>query len=195
MRAYDRTLLANLGFSDPDKKEDRHDLACQYLAENGAKVLELFLLPERSSGIADGGRATYTESPWEFSGFSCEAPISKGEGQYKTTIGFLDLVVKATSIYQQSNWKGDTHPQHVEIAVEVKIGRVQVGDILRQVRLYREYHLAAGWLVATEFALSSGDIAVLKNEGIKHVLLGTRFFRWVNARTSPSCVPGEMTEI
>ncbi len=30
--AHDRTLLARLGFDDPDKSEARHDSACFYLA-------------------------------------------------------------------------------------------------------------------------------------------------------------------
>jgi hypothetical protein len=33
MHAHDRTLIASLGFADPDKKNRRHTLACQYLAQ------------------------------------------------------------------------------------------------------------------------------------------------------------------
>lgn len=33
MHSSDRTLLASLGFADPDKKDKRHTLACQYLAQ------------------------------------------------------------------------------------------------------------------------------------------------------------------
>lgn len=31
MHSHDRTLIASLGFADPDKKNPRHTLACQYL--------------------------------------------------------------------------------------------------------------------------------------------------------------------
>src|ERR1700690_2789619 len=31
--AHDRTLLASLGFADPDKKDQMHDLACEYLSQ------------------------------------------------------------------------------------------------------------------------------------------------------------------
>lgn len=34
MHSHDRTLLSKLGFADPDKKDGRHDLACQYLAQD-----------------------------------------------------------------------------------------------------------------------------------------------------------------
>ena len=30
---HDRTLLAQLGFADPDKNDAMHDLVCEYLAE------------------------------------------------------------------------------------------------------------------------------------------------------------------
>lgn len=38
--AHDRTLLAKLGFADPDKKDARHDLACRYTAlpESGLAI-------------------------------------------------------------------------------------------------------------------------------------------------------------
>lgn len=44
MHANERTLIANLGFSDPDKKNPLHDLACQYLAmdENRLKIANMF---------------------------------------------------------------------------------------------------------------------------------------------------------
>lgn len=40
---HDRTLLASLGFQDPDRGERRHTLACQYLSdpERGAVLLKL----------------------------------------------------------------------------------------------------------------------------------------------------------
>ena len=33
MHSKDRTQLANFGFRDPDKRDRRHDLACQYIAK------------------------------------------------------------------------------------------------------------------------------------------------------------------
>jgi hypothetical protein len=33
MHSFDRTLLAKLGFSDPDSRDRMHDLGCQYLAQ------------------------------------------------------------------------------------------------------------------------------------------------------------------
>ena len=36
MHAYERTMLAKLGFADPDRCEQLHELACQYLATPAA---------------------------------------------------------------------------------------------------------------------------------------------------------------
>jgi hypothetical protein len=31
--SHDRTLIASLGFADPDKQDPMHDLACEYLSQ------------------------------------------------------------------------------------------------------------------------------------------------------------------
>lgn len=84
MHAKDRTLLAGLGFTDPDKKNPLHDLACQYLAseERSTKILGL-----TTAGVRD-------RAAWVLDGTSLEEHITKGEGQYRTTIGFADLIVR-----------------------------------------------------------------------------------------------------
>ncbi len=71
----DRTLLANLAFADPDKQDPLHDLGCQYIAR-----------PEVSS-LLGLGRPHPEQRPL------LEVPSSKGQDQYKTTIGFLDVVL------------------------------------------------------------------------------------------------------
>ena len=50
-RTKDQTYLARLGFSDPDKKNELHDAACLYLAqeEKARKLLEGFVY----SGVKD----------------------------------------------------------------------------------------------------------------------------------------------
>lgn len=100
MHSHDRTLLAKLGFSDPDKKDERHDLACQYLGlpENRGRLTSFVLgdrLKEGSAKWQEGyeiyeGTNTFTlnmGSP------TLEMPVSKGRDQYKTTIGFIDLTM------------------------------------------------------------------------------------------------------
>lgn len=128
--AHDRTLIASMGFADPDKKDARHDLACQYLAqpEIAQRVVRRFRHADLQSGAYHGtewfeyddkfrhglphdagprfGLGYHSTSRHERVEFerTCEldtsprfeVPIHKGEHQYRTTIGYLDLVVPYT---------------------------------------------------------------------------------------------------
>lgn len=104
--AHDRTLLAKLGFDDPDRRNPLHDAACQYLArpEIAAKVRDhIFGVPPQSSepSVSVCRIDPYygsTVSSWITSNVAKE-PISdvevhvcKGHGQYSSTIGFIDVV-------------------------------------------------------------------------------------------------------
>lgn len=82
MAAKDRTLLAKLGFADPDRKNPRHDRACNYLAQ-------------RPDALAATLRGAFGE-PVEVlkSSATIEVPVSKGEGHYKTSVGFVDVVAE-----------------------------------------------------------------------------------------------------
>jgi hypothetical protein len=157
MHSHDRTLLSSLGFADPDKRDKRHDWACQYLS-----------LPENVTTIVK------TRYPWpEEPGTAkvrSEFALSKGEGQYKTTIGFIDLIVVFAD-------------RRRGCAVEVKIHPVGAGEILRQINLYREF-VDAYWLVATEFAMEADDVEQMRAAGIVHVRLGDKFDAYCKARST-----------
>lgn len=82
--SHTRTLLAKLGFGDPDRRNSRHDAACNYIALGDgvlAKVVEAALGP--------GYRVTQAKGV-------IEQMIQKGEGQYATTIGWIDVAVTFT---------------------------------------------------------------------------------------------------
>lgn len=282
MHAHDRTLLASLGFADPDKKNPRHDLACQYLAlsENHEKLARLVVpaAPKNVTYQLPGNlpcgypsveaTRTYTVS---IGSPILEWPITKGEGRYKSTIGFVDAVLPFSRAWTDdgrvSGWVVAEaveieidplcFPEHVrELAerltgnepdhwyssvtvrietlaadlrkgpprewvdirlrrrgdkivagvptfrpyerpysshgvgewaacVEVKIGRAGVGDVLRQVALYREHTDGrhTKWVLATPFPYDADDLATLRAADIAHVRLGERFEQWVARRT------------
>lgn len=282
MHAHDRTLLASLGFADPDKKNPLHDFACQYLAlrENHERIAGMFKPnpPARTTCMVRN-MVTGEDAHVEWRGRRkidlslgsprLEMPISKGEGRFKTSIGFVDVSLPfdwcITDEGESYGWEIVKHveyeekashdrpynlgegesverarfsrssigtdrkdlsaafPSHVEsvkvtyrggnliyripqcgrawvacsventeyhtVNIEVKIGRVNMGDVLRQVALYREYIYVDGydgspWFLATPYAIDRTDKATLEGANIRHILLGEKFQRWAAERQS-----------
>jgi len=185
MHSHDRTMLSKLGFSDPDKKEERHDLACQYLAFNNSEALKKMY--SAIIGIPVAGALVVFEKH-----------LTKGQGQYKTTVGFLDAFIKvlplvgtehpirtplpspimrdeawgrsidyeATRVLHTS-WKEKASTcdrkllrgsAYFTSILEVKIKPVPVGDIIRQMRLYAEYEPDLG-KVSRDVKYVSSDLA------------------------------------
>lgn len=222
MRSQDRTLLASLGFSDPDKGNELHDFACQYLAtheiaEKLARRLGPCVVSPPEQIIV--GRGAYAPSVVVTSTptsdvrltivTAIEVPISKGSGQYKSTIGFIDATVcvdltqnfDCVPLEQDKRYAGQRYAATqngwlLPIAVEVKIGLTPIASIIRQVGLYREHTMDCGrstyrWVAATAFAISKEDAASLASADIAHIRLGDAFTRYVEARRSSERTEGE----
>ena len=182
--AHDRTLLSNLGFSDPDKKDPLHDLGCQYFIQQ--RVCDAMGL------VNDDGEIMRLDTEC-VSGF--ERPVSKGSGKYKTTIGFIDVVLPMShqiivaegttrTVYSESigKYKEITAGIHwsskVDVFVEVKIALVGLGDVLRQINLYREYIHGYRWVLAAAFPMSTAMVDGLRSHNIFPVQLGDGFRKW-----------------
>lgn len=277
MSARSNTMLQRLGFNDKDRREPLHDLACQYLAQeaHARRLLEMavaaswpdapgpeiatLLLSERKQEWghwedyeASEVVAHIDEASVEIASIDAtvEMPISKGEGQYKTTIGFCDLAIRGSlgirwvgevarrSWHKQlpprpsrdgegPYWKREhawyeaaktvvpTLSESIEhrglvrlppdgcgwdkedwpmgalrAAVEVKAGRPDLHDLIRQVNLYREYDDCWAqvlgrrsdpvvWFVAFVQPYTAREAAVLRDAGITPIRLGEGFTRWV----------------
>lgn len=214
MRTADQTLVARMGFQDPDKKNVDHDLGCQYLTTpEVCEKLARLLFPQgfQQSGHSGTGHV--------------EVPVMKGEGRYKQYIGFLDarLVLRAElTTWVTPNWPNSrlvtpgyrlsdhhdpvwpepgtckfscgtiydrvVHPWKVRMdaACEVKIHPQPMGDVIRQMKLYRE-HLErpdsqvemSAWVLATRYPVTVHEKATLKSEGITHIRLGDGFTEYM----------------
>ena len=287
--AHDRTLLASLAFADPDKKSPLHDLACQYIArpevtasfgwtseqsylaspfEGWTKHPQNSLFWFREQEVVSEeelrlqlGSVQKRVFPVQIGNTSFDWMLTKGQGQYATTIGFIDVVflrhvvlpsveikhkkdsfvvfktedeakqycgrvkkltgyydvnyqsveevraediVKPTTFHAQyriqqekliapspAGWRTEHYEirlQDVEKSidpffVEVKIGEVGLGDVLRQINLYRGYlslqgYGSAPWLVAAAFEMSSSFVEGLRSQNIEVVHLGENFRKW-----------------
>lgn len=135
---------------------------------------------------------------WEIRARRRECPISKGEMQYKTTIGFMDLYVE----YQHINeWDWHLHTakrtkgtlevssRRYPVIIEVKT-KLHVGDFLRQMNLYREYVKGKAVLGMTS-PISPLDRAAVEAENILVIQAGPDFERW---KSSVSTLP-KKTEV
>ncbi len=222
MHSHERTLLAKLGFADPDRKSDLHDVACRYLATP--------MVREKLLGISGVLQFEHEPSSWSYGceeersvesavlnkhNATLELEIGKGEGQYRTTIGFVDVLItaeilhrhvevqrreKASRYNRDSEWgEWKPHGNYVTSSracccIEAKIGKTSVGDLLRQLNLYRRYLLSETiFIVATYYELTAAEIDALEAAGIRHVLLGKAFRNYV-AREE-SATPVENVEI
>jgi hypothetical protein len=183
-RTADQTLLARMGFSDPDKANPEHDLACRFLCEPevGAKVLGLAAPSAQHARDRERelGRVWFMTrlGAVTFEGGNVEVPILKGEGQYRQYVGFIDTLIHGRCASERKGnddvW-GPSEPERLFCGVEVKIGATPVGDCVRQVKLYRAFSEAPAWVLATRYDLSKADVEHLRSEGIVHVRLGKGF--------------------
>lgn len=117
-RATDRTLIASLGFADPDRQTLKHSLACQYLTQHKtSEAVWRAIRPELFKAIEEelfpGLPTIEGQRQWHHvNGTDTEVQIVKGEGKYATTIGFLDAVIDGgISTSAQESWdKTDKRP-------------------------------------------------------------------------------------
>ena len=114
MHSFDRTMLAKFGFADLDKRNPLHDLACQYLIQ--PEVMTTFA----EVTLNETSKEDYTVNSWErrigertrvvdnVEGW-IEIPLNKGGGQYKTTVGFIDVILKCSCVLSEQGIASFSH--------------------------------------------------------------------------------------
>ena len=192
----DNTLLSKLGFADPDKQSPVHDAACRYLAQREVanRLLETSINKGVPGYFCSGEIYGLKESgPFVLDRVGVEEPISKGSGQYKTTIGFMDVVL--FSVQQTADIEVRRRHPAFGIGVEVKHTQKSIHDVIRQIKLYREYTdnpygqfrygrdiyptqwgvKIIDWYLATTFDINQQELELLKLSGIQFIRLGKGF--------------------
>lgn len=137
-----------MGFADKDKHLPDHDAACISIVEDPHTIIRA-LTAAKAAGAPN---------------VLLESVLTKGEGRYMTTIGFIDVVLtwdeegkernepKKDERYGPSHKQFDTYddamahyakfPYHISSKsslIEVKTTIESVGDLLRQMNLYRQH--------------------------------------------------------
>lgn len=187
MHSHNRTLIARLGFADPDKGDSRHDAACRYLATRA--IHESVATEVVGEGIPAVVRPAF------------EVPFKKNAGFIDLRLPYLKLydhddpeVILGGQLARYRDMDRDHYAPAARVLeggaiewssyvlrwlnVEVKVSPVPIGNILRQINFYRS-HVGGPWLLATLFPLSHGDHEVLRGADISHALLGDAFHRWM----------------
>lgn len=163
--SFDKTYLASLGFADADRKTPEHDKACQYLAipEVSANLVRSVfpLYPNVSEQSSVRGRPRF------------EVALTKGSNQYKVTLGFIDLILTCRIV------SSDGCHSSGMLCVEVKITKIAVSEIIRQINFYRQYKIDeiydGIWIAALRFDITEQEAAMFASEQIRVVRLGAKF--------------------
>lgn len=179
--AHKNTMIARMGFADTDREAPDHDLICQFVAASAPDVI----------------RPIFSANDVEIQRPRLEYPLSKGNGPYRTTVGFLDVVLPftydLTGTLTDLQGKTTTTAYAVPCALIVEVKSVvrSVHDVMRQLAFYREYEhelrerfaffpreSRLRWALATPSQLSARDAETLKNEGFLYLHIGERFHAW-----------------
>ena len=146
--SHQQTLLAKLGFSDPDHKDPRHTLACEYLCKPEVSRKVVSVLQDFASGPTEQPkpvRYPKQDDPAYKEWFLCseaqtEAPVMN-RNYY---IGFIDVMIKYVTGGWSTSWgrgPDEVHKCNREylVIVEVKVSKVDPADIIKQMKLYATY--------------------------------------------------------
>ena len=210
-KTYEPTLLSKLGFADSDRQDPMHDSICHYLTTaSGCESFAAKCSPERFR-MGSAGRRTQ-----EFQVIECRAQrervLASGTGRSRSAIGFLDLVIHATydRRFQTTDWSGEARWERQEFnqafVVEVKVNRESVGQIIRQVKLYRDFVNAnldgdlddlAGYqfVVATRYEPTEAELAALEHQNIIHLFIGKGFDQYIEEQAAKKTVPTVLREV
>jgi hypothetical protein len=167
-------------------------LACAYLSESAQIDKLVMLLPERALRIS---RADEGE---EFEASNAAQTEHVLTTRSRFTVGFIDVLVhrRERSRYRytentkeaQRRWSAWQDPyDRGLLIVEVKIGRVAAGELIRQLKLYAEHmtmpnHIPVKLVAALAYAPSAIERETIRHEGIALVSLADGFAKWREER-------------
>jgi hypothetical protein len=166
------TLLAQLGFADPDRGNPRHDLAVAFACLNATELVRVMGLHSEPDAT---DRANH--NLWSWSLYQ-EQAVMRPDLRYACQpspffVGFADAF-----------WFGDGC-----VVVEVKITKEPASNVMRQIAAYRSGFAQgqslqnARGLLLVDYDMSSVEVDMLKGVNVTSVRLGARFDAFVAAQS------------
>jgi hypothetical protein len=186
MHSHERTTLSQkFGFQDSDRGEPEHDSAISYLRQPEILLACFTNHPNSQKVIKQKGFRL------EINLIESEKLLTKGTGQYATTLGFLDLFVTFCPCW--INDRGEEDTVFCNSIFEVKINKEPIGSVVRQLKFYRESYMQCfptqklhrAYLV-TRWKLSDVETTSLLQENIFPIFLGEKFTEYLKRPASPS---------
>ena len=206
--SHNKTLIAQLGFADPDRRDSKHFLACQYLATPKAslRLMETLGVSNRhpqsrvlcveheyrigrgKDGVTTAGFADIVIVHENCHNVRKESTLVGSSGKLNLRPGervissfpSIDLRIARTYIIEVAPGVDTKQTSVTEstVLVEVKANPVSIDDLIRQMKFYQFHLEAAKVVVVTLFPIKTTDAATMLNEGINPYYLGEDFAMW-----------------
>lgn len=190
--AHESTQVKRFGVDDEDRKTSRHDLACQYLSEPKKAVTPFAPMIKSHCELMYKGREKSRCPVIKAKRAQTEYCLTKGEGKYLSTIGFLDVLFTLNAVvnyyYKKDvpadgeNWPEPAHSEMlpVSLAIEVKASKSSISEAIRQIELYRQFYpekpvAHCFWVLVTLFPITASERDLLGTAQIWHAQLGDDF--------------------
>ena len=145
-----KTLQERFGFVDSDLKTPRHDEIMIWLQANAEPITDSIWKRGWHSPIDTYESIYHASIEWEY-------PITNGQ---KFTIGFIDMRVECTACLAPGRWV------QREFFFEVKSSIPSIGELMRQINLYR-LHKPQGYFIVVSPDESAKE--VLRSQHIHFV--------------------------
>ena len=215
------TLLKQLGFSDKDRANPRHDLAVAYALKNKERLLDdVFsgsapLTVSETIRVQCACRYDYPSATQTLVEQAPEQVVYAGAVEHALfrpdmhrpgerssfIVGFADAVLvrkkRIDCVYEcrKCKAKADETREREELAlVEVKITPESAGNVLRQLETYRQGACGmsqARFVLLVDYAVSEADAELYKNKSVLVRRLGAGFEDFIKAASSASAELGD----
>jgi len=157
--SHDKTYISSLGFNDSDKKTSEHEEAC-------FNTISDYAVDQITKFLQETMFNMYNKV--KFEKFELEKVLNQSSGSYCRTIGFIDIV-----LFYKVTREGRCVDFPTMVNVEVKIGKTNITDVIRQIKFYKSYLDSDNrkFILITKYDISEIEKKIIRNENILWISL------------------------